>query len=561
MSRQPRASRAFFALALMTAIAPSCTKTDDVTFLLRLPGEVRDATAWLEVGAYEAGACPSIGQLSGGLPRGGLLRRVGFASGSAAPAFKVDKGTYAFAATARNTQCEVLASGCTAIEVPGSSEITINLKPSTVKGGKCPPGSACRDAECVQSATSDATGVGCNLEVVGAGPLEALSTSGADVLRPAIAAVTDGFVIAYSQIDGEKYRLTTLKVGNDGGPVRANEAVALPFNRYSISPTCPDDRDTKGIGLQFDRPDSRSGLAVVPHWPCSTKAMTIFTVVPDAKLTQGTQPTFDQDGLESHVMSNRPISAGGYLTHTLNKQSYIRTVTAGGPGPEPARIIGPTAPPEHLQSWVAASAQMVAVLVQTAGGSAAEPPPGDTDADVPSAGSESKLYVQVADLTATRQFGDPIEIPGRGTFGSIAVQERRAVIVSTGEADQPVNVNLLNLGDSQPTTVAVGVKDQGSPLAADVAVSGDRLYVAAMLSKGVSVVAMDGFSNSPKEVKQKALARDFRVKQFMGGIYEELREGYLAIAANGPRVGVVWMTGERINAGEEVGGWAVLACR
>jgi len=85
-----------------------------------------------------------------------------------------------------------------------------------------------------------------------------------------------------------------------------------------------------------------------------------------------------------------------------------------------------------------------------------------------------------------------------------------------------------------------------------------------MLSNGISVIAFDGFSGTPKPIKQKALGRDFRVKNFMGGIFDELRDGYVGIAAIGPptpRVGVVWMTGSRIAAGEELGGWAVLACK
>ncbi len=544
-------------LAAPAGLAPSCTKTSDVSFVLRLPGEAKDGTQWIEVGAYKSETCPSIGQLGGGLPRGGLLRRVGFESGGAAPTFTLDKGTYSFAATARNSQCEVLAAGCTAIDVPGSDEITINLKAATVKGGKCSSGSACKDAECVAAPTAATVGEGCTLEVVGAGPLEALSTGGSSVSRPAISAVSDGFVIGYSQIDGDKYRVTTMKVGFDGGPVKANEGTSLPYNRYNIPGACSEDSQTEGLGLFFDAPNAQTGLAVVPRAPtCVAALVSIFQILPDAHFaaTEAKTPPL-RTAAQQHVVTNHSLAYNGYFANVVDKQAYLQVLSAAGFGADAPVPVG-GAPP-HARAWAAASRDAIAVLVQVEGEGAA--PSGDggsgsSDIDAP----ELRLEVARRDNAQTLGMVEPAL---RGRFGALAMQGARAVVLSSGGLDAPVQYNLLNVGDSAFKTGSVPVNETGRTLAADVALAGDRMYIASMLTNGVSVLAFDKFSGEPKLLKEKALARDFRVKQFMGGIFNELRDGYIAVAAEGARVGVVWMTGERINAGEEVGGWAVLACR
>lgn len=551
------------ALVAIAAFVPSCTRTKDVTFVLKLPPDVKDQVAWLEVGVYAAPTCPSITQLSGGLPRGALVGRVGFANGSPAPTFRLDKGTYSFAATARNTQCEVLGAGCTAIDVPGSSEITIDLKAPATKGGKCSPGSACNNAECVEAPTSDGLGVGCTLEVVGAGPLEALSTDGSNVSRPAIQAVTDGFIIAYSQIDGTTYRVTTMKVGVDGGPVRADENTSLPFNRYTIPGACGDDAKTEGLGLEFEQVTSGNGLLVVPRSPkCTSAAMEIFTIAPNAHLntTQPASPVFNGSA-DTHIMSNHPISAGGYLTSVINDQALLNVATSAGFGDREAVKVGGT--PPHQRSWVAATKDALAVLTQAKGSSTPDPPPDDDGGGGgtgPAAGDTSEMRLEVASLKDGQSQLQMAPLL-HGRFGSLAMQGARVVVVTSGSLQAPVDAHFLNVGDQAFQDLSLPSDEQGDTLAADVTVAGDRLYIATVQSLGVTVLAYDKFSSTPTLLKSKPLSRDFRVKQFMGGIFDTLRDGYVAVAANGARVGVVWMTGGRVQAGEEVGGWAVLACR
>lgn len=543
----------FIPLALaagLLSLVPSCTRSQSVTFVLKLPPEVRDQVEWLEIGAYDAATCPSITQLGGGLPRGTLIQRVGFKNGDAAPTFRVAKGSYAFAATARNTQCEVLGAGCTAIDVPGSNEITIGLKASPVKGGKCSAGSACNNAECVAAPTSDGLGVGCTLEVVGAGPLESLSSDASNLSLPAISAVSDGFVIGYSQLDGTSYRVTTLKVGVDGGPVRADETTSLPFNRYTIPGACPNDSDTRGLGLHFDSPTAGNGLLIVPRSPkCSAASMAIFNMLPNGHLA-GTQPASPgfQGGAETLVMTNQPISSLGYLVYVVNDQAQLQTVTSQGFSGTGVPVGGP---PPHERAWVAATRNVVAVLTKAKGTSTTLDDGGTASSDAP------EMRLEVA--TPGTQFASMP--PKNGNFGSIAAQDGRVVFLTSGSLQAPVDAHLFNLGDQGYLDVPISLTEKGDTLAADVAISGNRMYVAVVQSLGVSVVVYDNFATQPKELKQRALSHDFRVKQFMGGTFDLLRDGAVAIAANGARVGIVWMTGQRVQAGEEIGGWAVLACR
>ncbi len=533
-------------------VTSSCSKTSDVSFVLHLAADAKESTQWLELGVYASGTCPTVGQLSGGVPRGGLLRRVGFENGQAPPTFAFARGQYSFAATARNSQCEVVAAGCTAIELPGAQEVTVDLKAVTTKGGRCTVGSACRDAECVPAPMVAMEG--CALEVVGAGPLDAMVQTGVTVSRPAIAAVNDGFVIAYNQFSGDRYRITTMKVGLQGSPVEANETTASPFNGYDFPGACADDAKTEGLGLSFDAPTSPTGLLIAPRWPSCTGSaslLSIFPTLPDAHFQSGEAKTPLVNTLtKGHVLSNRSLSAGGYFTSVIDEQAYLQVLSAAGPSSSTQPVGGP---PPHARSWIAATSEALAVLVQSAGDESAA-----ADGGVAPTGPELRLELARRDNVQALTMQDA-KLPGR--FGALAMKGARVVVLSSGGLEAPVDYNLLNVGDTAFKTGSLVVGDTGQALAADVAVSGDRMIIASMSTGGVSVTAFDHFSGEPVLLKQKVLARDARVKPFMGGVFDSLRDGYVSVAAEGARVAVVWMNGQRIAPGEDVGGWAVLGCR
>ena len=147
------------------------------------------------------------------------------------------------------------------------------------------------------------------------------------------------------------------------------------------------------------------------------------------------------------------------------------------------------------------------------------------------------------------------------SWASLAIADARVVAITSGDAAEGVAYNLLSIGDTALKTAGAKLNAEGNVLNADVSITGNRMYIAAMRTKGVSVLAFDDFAGTPKLIKEKSLEREFRVKNFMGGIFDVLRDGYVAIAANNTRVGLVWMTGANLKAGEEIGGWAVLSCQ
>ncbi len=533
------------ALAAGGIFVVSCTKTEDVTFSLALPDDVRDSVLWLEVAAHRVQDCPSLTQMSGGLNRTAAVGRVAFERGKPAPRMKLEPGRYAFSATARNTVCEVLATGCTAVDVPGTDEIAINLRTSATRGGKCAAGAACVNAECIP-AESDFQGGACTLEVVGGGPLSALSSDGVTATRPSITALSDGFLIGYGQTASGTYRVTLQKASFEGSPVPANESSPLPFLHYVPEPACPGDGESGGVGVAFQSPAATRGWLVIPH---GTGCENEFAVTPiDAfgkKIAGESKGT--RRARQTYSLTNHAFALGGYFARVIDGQAQLSTIDDNGEVAGSIVPVGKGGP--HALAWVAASSEAVAVLTQLSAATGGD-----------GGGDEAPELV----LQATTLPPKPLtDLPSlRGHFASLAIESKRAVVVHTGTATDPVHYALFDIDPPNPQHAGPveGITKQGTALSADVTTFEGRMYVAAVLSTGISVVAYEGFGLTPKLLKARALEHDSRVEQFMGGVFDQLRDGYVSIAAARGRVGVVWITGQRVSAGEVLGGWAVLAC-
>src|SRR5262249_43403033 len=153
------------------------------------------------------GACPGAAQLAGGLPRTGTITRVAFPKGDTTPPAIGDlsRASYAFAAVARDRNCGVLATGCSVVDLTKSKDITIKLAATSHPAGSCVSGETCAEAQCVPTVgTPDTTlGVGCSMQLVGAGPLgDPLVAGGGDVVSaPALVATEKGFLLAYREYD------------------------------------------------------------------------------------------------------------------------------------------------------------------------------------------------------------------------------------------------------------------------------------------------------------------------------------------------------------------------
>lgn len=146
--RRTRAALALLTLAGLS-LGAQCQGDPRVSFEVDLPSSLSGSAQWMEVGVL-GGSCPPEAQLAGGLPQTGLVERVAFEKGNTSPPpiGTLEKGSYAFAATARGADCSVLATGCTQVDLSSARDVSISLAATTKPVGACSAGLACLDAEC-----------------------------------------------------------------------------------------------------------------------------------------------------------------------------------------------------------------------------------------------------------------------------------------------------------------------------------------------------------------------------------------------------------------------------
>jgi hypothetical protein len=400
-------------------------------------------------------------------------------------------------------------------------------------GSEYPPGTFKR-----QIPREPDAGDGCTLAFVGGGPLEALTSGTNSLSKPAITAVNDGFVLAYASYD-EKVHITTLKVADNGGWVPADDFTKLPFNRYSIPGACPDDADIGGIGLRIDAP---AGLVAIGRSPrCSQSALSVFPALDSGHFAQA--PAISSpfsSGATTQRWSLHPLSWGGYFVTTVNSQTQLQTLSSAGLSVGDAQMLG--GKPPHRQAFVAASTKALAVLTEA----------GLEDAD------SVEMRLQMAGLAgSSRAFGEPVVLQGR--FSSLAIEGSRAVVVSSAKERTVASIHRINLGDSSFQSEDAPSADLGDVVGVDVSVSDDRMYVAQVHPTGIAVLAYDGYAGAIKPLRTTTLTS--RTNPLLIGRIESFTSGSVAVAAKHDRVGLVWTTGTRVQAGEAVGGWAVLSCR
>src|ERR1700722_5321444 len=135
---------------LVTALLPlaldsSCLLPPNVTFDLDVPSSISSRAAWIELGAFSQGVCPTARDLAGGIAQAGPSARVVFPVGEMAPPSFGDlpKASYGFAAVARAADCSVIGEGCSVVDVDSARSISITLTPIPSPAGACEPGNAC----------------------------------------------------------------------------------------------------------------------------------------------------------------------------------------------------------------------------------------------------------------------------------------------------------------------------------------------------------------------------------------------------------------------------------
>ncbi|HEY2514936.1 MAG TPA: hypothetical protein VGI39_28920 [Polyangiaceae bacterium] len=558
LSSTAKAARAATLLVVAgVAAAPACKNTPTDAFQLEVPADVVSKVAWYEVGIFPGTVCGTLGsQLAGGVPPDGFVQRLAFeASNGTHPGIpNIARGRYGIAVAARAADCSVLATGCSDVDLSTVSSVNVAL--SDVSGaplGACTNGATCAQARCAPNTADPTAGGGCSLQLVGAGPFaDPLALISTLVSAPAIAVTPSGFVLAYREFDpaGGEARVTALPIDSNGG-------AGMP--QQTSQTACAGNPVSDATGLFFA---GNGGAIALARGACGlTAGIDVFPI--DQSGQFGTSGFSDLGPtavtlFNAHAMA--PSAAGTFVAYA---QGGIASIAALG-----GTSLGTPTPfglSEVSGAWISASDQMIALL--SAGLSSGSLPvtndggtgddggtPAETGADV-----GSVLGLSLAALggagSGVPPIGAPIVFPG--TWGAVSAQAGRAYVVSDGSGmGQPVAYRAFDVGGTAAAvTDGFAVSGLSSVTAADVAFHQDHVFFAVEAPGAIALVAYDHATTTPTPLHQVLLGSDPRVPSLSA-----VRDGRLAVLASDTRVVVAWVTAQRLNGEDPVGGYAVFAC-
>ncbi len=585
--RQARAGRrAAVAAAIIVGASFACHPTGNVSFTLGVPSGLTSSVAYYEIGAFASGSCSAlVTQLPGGLPSSGETARAVFApTTSPEPALgNLPRGSYAFAATAKDANCQVLAIGCSEADVGSTSSVTVGLTALESPSATCSDSTSCVDGECVPPGEgSNDIGAGCSLVLVGAGPLaEALQSTGGEVTSaPAVVVTPSGFLLAYREYDQgmNAARLTLLPIANDASAGAAAQT-SLPNRCDTV------ESDATGLAWNGDH-----GLAVVSHQLCKDVGLTgEDTVQVDAT---GATQSGGFSTIQTPAMQTLLLSTGHAVAAQPGGDEFFvaQGITNRPPDTTPpyatisltdglnASLAAQYASPSTVSSSVVAStATLVAAGSVGTGGTtgASNVVPlddaGATDSGAVDAGgsgsgsggtggtglgtdggTDPMAYVRVGP-PATDLGSLPLVGTWNADWLSLTVDASRTYAVSGTEG--VAELRSVDLGGMASSAFPVQLTGEGEVIFADAAFSGDHLFLAVERSGALALVTYENATTTPKLLRQIDLDKDPRV-----GIFTDLADGRVAIAASSTRVAVVWTTQKTLLERDPVGGYAVYAC-
>jgi hypothetical protein len=514
------------------ALGAQCEGDPGVTFEVQLPGSLANSAQWLEIGVL-GGSCPDPALLAGGLPETGTLDRIAVERGNTSPPAigTLKKGSYAFVAVARGSDCSVLGTGCSSVDVTNARDISISVDAASKPTGGCTQEQSCVDARCIASGAPDASGAGCAMGLVGAGPLGDPMAAVTDVVSaPAVAVTESGFLVAYREYDaiGGTAQLTLAAIDTGG-------ALSIPAPTMLVG-QCAMQDESDAVGLAYV---TGSGIVASARPSCSGQSAGIDLFAVDAtghsssnmfSSVAGAAPALSN----AHALSLAGMSTG-WLAYIGGGSANVVAVSGLQLQGSPVALTGPNT---STLAEVAATGQAVALLTGGQGGS--------------DAGSGTPL-LSLTIGGKPRDAGAPAVFPG--SWGAVAAAGTRAfVLADSGIAAQPVAWYALDEG-ATPSSGDFALSGMGSALGGDLALQGDRIVFAAEQAGAVSVVVYDHASTSPTPLRSVALSGDNRIPSQTG-----VRDGKVAVAASADEVLVAWVTGTNLNPNEAVGGWALYAC-
>ncbi|HEX8790952.1 MAG TPA: hypothetical protein VF765_08360 [Polyangiaceae bacterium] len=515
------------------ALGAQCTGDPSVTFEVVLPGSLASNAQWMEIGVFPGG-CPGATEIAGGLPATGPVDRIAVEKGNTTPPpiGTLKKGSYGFVAVARASNCGVIGTGCSNVDVTNSRDVSISVTATSPPLGACSAEQSCVDARCIASATPDASGAACALSLVGAGPLGDPYAVVSDVVSaPAVVATERGFLIAYREYDdtGGTAQLTLATVDPGG-------ALSIPMPTMLVG-QCPMQDESDGIGMAYV---TGAGVVASARPACGSQSSGIDLLAVDAAGHSSSNMFSPLTGPPPALSYAHALSLAGMTTGWL---AYLAGGNASVIALSNLQLQGPsttiaTAPQSIAQ--VSATGQAVALLTGGAGGGA-------------DAGTSTPLLSLGIGGTPGDGGGAPTVFGG--SWGALAAAGTRAFVLSdSGTSTQPVAWHTLDQGGT-PASGNFATPAMGTALGGDVALQGDRALFAVEQKGAISLVAFDHASTAPTLLRSVQLSGDARIPP-----QATVRDGKVAVAASANEVLVAWVTGTNLTANEAVGGWALYAC-
>lgn len=559
------------ALVVVLFAGAACNGKSEVSFQIALPSSVAANVEWFEIGAFRDASCAALlPLLNGGVPDG-ATRRIAFSREQQASPRVGDlpRGSYAFAAVAKDKDCVVLATGCAEANLGKSDSVDVQMAEIDAPGGACGVGASCQAARCVPADDNGDPSIGanCSLELLGAGPLaNPVAGAGTLVSAPAIAATPNGFVVVYREVDpnGTTARITILPVDNGGG--------ALDPARPPVAGRCPNSEENDGIGLAMK---DTQGRIVLARPACGTQPgleVLRFTSAPEVSVDQVAKSS-DSNAQKlflspSTAVAQRP---GGDVVAFV-EDGVARASTLGANS-----VTGPTGTfgtPGSTGAWVAATDKVIAMLAAgpgdgtptqlDAGGDGGDAGDASVEAGTPTGTTDDGPTLRLTMGPATASLADfvapdrprpPIAFPGE--VGGIAARAGRVIVVSDGGGPgRSVTWRTFDVDSTAPIdTDGFSVEGKDKVTAVDIAMQGDRAYFAALKPGQIVLSVYANASTKPTQLRQASLAREPRIP-----LAQTVRDGRVAIAATDTRVAIAWTTAKTLTNNDATGGYAVFAC-
>lgn len=528
-----------------------CRTNPIVSFSVVVPAG--QDTAWLEVAAYPGASCDALVPLSeAGLPAEGAALRAIWKPSEAPPALgDLPKKSYAFVATAKTANCEVVAVGCSNADTSDARDISVTLGTAPNRRGACGERETCSLARCVPQTS----GAKCTLNTVGEGPLGSVATLlGQPLASPAIAALGDGFLVASAEF-------ATDGPAGDAGVGEARTFITTQFvdkaggsklgSQGGLGSRCANLPQTDGLGLTFlsDEASEGSGFVVVSRNQCDGNAgVDVVNVAANASLVAGSASRFGSG--PGNVVIAKGHSTVGRIAgkfvnaHARDTSTIVLPMVKTGDTTQPEPVVL-QAPATSLPPVLAATSTLLALFTRGVGNG------GD-------AGSTSGITVSTTPLSGTASIGPFSNTRNLGGNWATAIAGNDQVFAIVG-GEGKLSIWQVGAKASDDKLLTELVTDVSVPFAdiAYITSGGDdpvaRLVVAYQIAGGFVLRVID-INGEPVQA-QLVHYKPVRLLPPKGA-----RDHQFSVAATSNRIGLAWATAAQLSEGEPVGGYAVFSC-